>query len=178
MHTLSQRVEKIGEKDYCEKIMLQTLDDQQPKDVVEARLVSQETVLYAYAMQMLESAAGEGKPLFQVESLMNLGIKLLRVHNETVETLVRYRRGGEQKVTVQHTVVADKAIVNNISGVGVPPNTKGSTSCSESVAPSQGPMQIGHVASPQWPMADVDCMVEKAPVQKQKREKGEEANLG
>lgn len=175
VRALSQRVENGGEKYYCEKIMLQTLDNQQPNDVLEARLVSQATVLYEYAMKMLESAAGEYKPLFQVESLMNLGIKLCKAHNETIETLARYRRGGEQKVTVQHTVVADKAIVNNITEVGVPPENRGCTPCSESVAkPRPEPMVINYADNQPWQMEDVGCMEEKAPVRKQKKEKSAE----
>ena len=36
---------------------------------------------------------------------MSQAIKLLRLHNETVDTLGRYRRNGEQKVVVQYVNV-------------------------------------------------------------------------
>lgn len=54
------------------------------------------------------------------ETHMNYAIKLLRLHNETIETLSRYRRKGEQKVIVQHVNVNDggKAIVGGNLGIG------------------------------------------------------------
>lgn len=51
----------------------------------------------------------------------NIAIKYMRLHNETIEALGRYRRGGEQRVTVVH--VAEKmAVVNNYGGGGMPQN--------------------------------------------------------
>jgi hypothetical protein len=46
--------------------------------------------------------------------------KLLRTFSIQMETLKRYRTGGEQKVTVQHVSVSDnaQAIVGNVSTGG------------------------------------------------------------
>ena len=65
------------------------------------------------------------------EAQANMAIKLLRRHNETIEALSRYRRGGEQRVVVQH--IADKiAVVNNFGGTGGGVSTKneGESPCS------------------------------------------------
>jgi hypothetical protein len=51
-------------------------------------------------------------------------------HNETIEALSRYRRGGEQQVVVQH--IADKiAVVNNFdsTGGGGSQENKGASPC-------------------------------------------------
>jgi len=174
----SEAIRSLGNSEAeSRNIVLQALHDIQPKDSMEASLCAQERALYAHAMRNLKRA-GDADRLEHIETLTNLSIKLMRVHNETIETLSRYRRGGEQKVTVQHTVIADKAIVNNITEVGTPPKNRGSTPCSiNNAEQGQGPMTIDHVVSPQWPTAGVDCTEEKVLVRKQKKVKNEEAKL-
>jgi len=56
------------------------------------------------------------KNLAQSEFYLKNAIKLLRLHNETIEALGKYRRGGTQNVIVQHVRVNDggKAIVGNM----------------------------------------------------------------
>jgi len=103
----------------------------------------------------------------------NLAIKLLRLHNETIETLGRYRRGGEQKVTVQHVNVNEggKAIIGNVSGVGETNKNGGTTLCSESAELNPNLTTICPVDNPQWPMDAAVYMAEKAPAQKRKKGK-------
>lgn len=48
------------------------------------------------------SNAGYSKQIPQGEFHMKNAVKLLRLHNETIEALSKYRRGGDQKVTVTH----------------------------------------------------------------------------
>ena len=38
---------------------------------------------------------------------INRATKLMRLHNETLEALNRYRRKGEQRITIQHVQVND-----------------------------------------------------------------------
>ena len=59
--------------------------------------------------------AGAENMIPQAEHYMKNAIKLLRLHNETVEAINRHRRGGSQKVIVQHVNVegGSQAIVNN-----------------------------------------------------------------
>jgi hypothetical protein len=151
-------------------IVLQSLHDFSPKNAIEARLVAQSAVLYTYAMKSMKRA-GEMDVLSQIESMTNLGIKLIRAHNETIEALSRYRRGGDQKVTVTHAVVAGQAVVNNFNGVGVPAQFKGETPCSEYAEPKQEQIAIDHAASQQWPTDAVGCMEEKAAGRRLKRAK-------
>lgn len=103
--------------------LLLLVKDMNPSDAVEAKLCAKEAAMYSLAMQYVHRAeAGmfsEDSDMggrMWYETNMNYAIKLLRLHNETVETLSRYRRKGEQKVTVQHQHVqvndGGKAIVN------------------------------------------------------------------
>lgn len=56
----------------------------------------------------------------QCEFYMKNAMKLFQLHNETVEALNKHRRGGEQRVVVQHLNVNEggKAIVGVLNGGG------------------------------------------------------------
>lgn len=102
------------------QIALETLDEQKPKDAVEARLIAQAMALYKNGMDCLAKADITDRVDF-MSAYGNIAIKYMRLHNETIEALGRYRRGGEQRVTVVH--VAEKmAVVNNYGGGGMPQN--------------------------------------------------------
>ncbi len=153
-------------------LVVQTLHDFQPKDAIEARLVLQAAAAFEHGMNRL-FRAGNSDQITQSEAQINMATKMLRLHNETIEALSRYRRGGEQKVIVQH-VTADKAIVNQFNGNqfrgegGIKEN-KGNNPCSESAAPKPDQTVINHVASPQWPTADAASTVGCVQVPKQKK---------
>ena len=100
-------------------------------------------------------------------------LSFIRLHNETIETLSRYRRGGEQKVTVQHVNVNDggKAIIGNVSGVGETNKNGGTTLCSESAELNPNLTTISPADNPQWPMDAAAYMAEKAPAPKRKKAK-------
>lgn len=101
--------------------MFQTLADREPKDSTEAKLIMQEAALYAQGMEYLKRAESADR-IHQADFYMKNAIKLLRLHNETIETLNKYRRGGEQKVTVQHQYVqvndGGKAVIGQLGGGG------------------------------------------------------------
>ena len=105
--------------EYNTNIVLQSLADSAPKDATEAKLCLQSTVLYAQGMQYL-SQANACNRIDHGEYYMKSAIKLLRLHNETIEVLSKYRRGGEQRVVVQHVQVNDggKAIVSGVLNGG------------------------------------------------------------
>lgn len=108
-----------GEKE-AYNVVLQTLHDLQPKDAIEARLAVQASALFSHGMLNL-TKAGTTDRMCHADHYSNRAIKLLRLHNETVECLSRYRRKGESKVVVQHVTVNDngKAIVAGVfDGVG------------------------------------------------------------
>lgn len=101
-------------------MIVQGLADSEPKDATEAKFIVQATALYAQGMYYLkrsEEVLGDGcydKQGWNQIFIKN-ALKLLRLHNETIEALSKYRRGGEQKVVVQHVNVegGSQAIVNN-----------------------------------------------------------------
>lgn len=111
-------------KDQRSHVVAQAVYEMGAKDPIETRLCAKETALYSLAMKYMQRAeAGmfseesDFASRMWYETIMNYGLKLLRIHNETVETLLRYKRGGEQKVTVQHQYVqvndGGKAIVSS-----------------------------------------------------------------
>ncbi|NGX59128.1 MAG: hypothetical protein KR126chlam3_00273 [Chlamydiae bacterium] len=158
----------LGKEDGLKAIM-QSFRDLKPRNSIEAQLIGKSAILFEYAMKSFRRS-GDADQLCHIEALTNLGMKLMRVHNETVETLSRYRRGGEQKILVSHAVLANQ-ITNNY-GEGGSPQNRGDTSCpQENVEPKQRPTIISHVDSPQWPMEDADSMVEKVVEQKRKKVK-------
>jgi hypothetical protein len=158
-----------GEKDSY-NVILQTMHDLRPKDSVEARLVVQASALFSQGLSNLRMAE-TADMMCHADHYSNKAFKLLRLHNETIEALNRYRRGGEQKVTVTHAVITEKAIVNNFNGVGggIAKN-EGESPCSpRNAEQKQEPMSISHAASQPWQMEDADCMEVKAPGLKQKK---------
>lgn len=86
-----------------------------PKDPIEGMLCAQILTLDAQGMRYLARAENEGNLLCHMEAFVNLATKLLRLKNDTIETLNRYRRKGEQKMVIQHVHVNDdaKAIIGN-----------------------------------------------------------------
>ncbi len=100
-------------------LALQSLADSSPRDATEARLCLQATALYSQGMHYLSRAEGSNM-LFHSEFYMKCAIKLLRLHNETVDAISKYRRGGEQRVLVQHVNVNEggQAIVGTINHGG------------------------------------------------------------
>ncbi|MDP1609258.1 MAG: hypothetical protein Q8L98_08115 [Chlamydiales bacterium] len=158
-----------GETDSL-NVVAQAMHDLQPKGAVEARFAVQASALFSHGLANLKRSEN-AEIINQAEYYGNKAIKLLRLHNETIEALSRYRRGGEQKVTVTHAVITEQAIVNNFNGMGGGSNqNQGATPCSSQSA-EQKPEQttINHADSRQWPMGDAGCTEVKAPGQRRKR---------
>jgi hypothetical protein len=91
----------------------------EPKDALEATLAAQMAAVHALTMRLASQLANSTTIKGQEHSERALN-KLARTFASQVETLKRYRTGGEQKVTVQHVTVSDnaQAIVGNVSGGG------------------------------------------------------------
>lgn len=157
--------EKLSE---CSNLIFQSLNDFQPKDVIEARLVTQATVLYQHGMSNLRrSELADLIP--QASYYSNKAIKFFKLHNETIEAINRHRRGGEQRVIIQH-LTADRAIVNNFPQGGGIPENRGDIPCSENAEQKPGQTAISHVASPLWRMEDAGCMADCAQAPKLKKD--------
>jgi hypothetical protein len=84
----------LSKEESC-NVIAQSLHDFRPQDAVESRLVVQAATAFVYAMNSMR-VAGNSDMLCHTEPMINLAVKLMRVHNESIETLSRYRRGGEQ----------------------------------------------------------------------------------
>jgi hypothetical protein len=94
-------------------IAVQALHDLKPADAIETMLCSQMVALHTLAMQEVRRADHvEIQPYRQYN--LSRAFKCMRLHHETIETLERYRRKGEQRIVIQNVTVADggKAVVN------------------------------------------------------------------
>jgi len=103
-------------------IVLQSLSEQQPKDIHEARLCAQAAALYSQGLDYLDRARSvlfdEGtfaKDHWHI-IFMKAAVRLLDLHTKTVTELARYKQNGEQRIIVQHVQVNDggQAIVGGV----------------------------------------------------------------
>jgi hypothetical protein len=90
-----------------------------PADEIEAMLAVQMVATYETAMDMLTRAKHAGA-MPHLQECGSLAVKLLRTYTVQLEALARRRRGGEQRVIVQHVNVNEggQAIVGAVSHPG------------------------------------------------------------
>ena len=98
------------------KFMIAVIKGIKPRDQIEALLASQMAGVHTAAMIMLRNFA-DAKYVEQRDSAERTLNKLMRTFTGQMETLKRYRTGGEQTVTVQHVTVREggQAIVGNVT---------------------------------------------------------------
>lgn len=91
-----------------------------PKDETEGLLVTQMTTAHLLAMEFAKRAIIPQQDFEVAEYLTNRTVKLMRVFNEQLATLQKYRGKGQQKVTVKHVHVNEggQAIVGSVEGGG------------------------------------------------------------
>ncbi len=92
------------------------LNGARPRDEIEAMLASQMAVTHALAMDLL-GRVKQSPTVPYMETCANLATKLQRTFVAQVEALSKLRRGGEQKVTVEHVHVhaGGQAIVGAVT---------------------------------------------------------------
>jgi hypothetical protein len=73
-----------------------------PTDTYEGMLISRLIALHNQYMTFMNRSAAPDASSQMIDLNINRSTKLMRVYNETFEALNRYRRRGEQKVTVTH----------------------------------------------------------------------------
>lgn len=109
--------------------ILNALNSFKPEDEFEGMLISRMIALHFQSMNFLRRAVLDDQTSEGTDLNVNRSTKLMRLYNETLETLMRYRRKGEQKVTVQHINVENggKAIVSGqmMTGGGQQKNCEG-----------------------------------------------------
>ena len=100
-------------------VALAILDGVQPENEIEALLAAQMAATHSVAMHMLAKAR-RAEYLEHMNSYGGLATKLLRTFTAQTEALAKLRRGGEQKVTVEHVHVyhGGQAIVGNVNHPG------------------------------------------------------------
>lgn len=84
--------------------MLSVIKDIKPRDQLEAMLAAQMAAIHTMTMTLVRRLAHVDN-IPQQDSAGSLLTKLTRTYATQMETLKRYRTGGEQKVTVQHVSV-------------------------------------------------------------------------
>jgi len=97
------------------------LDGQKPKDEIEALLIIQMAVTHALAMKKA-GLLNRVKEIPQQDSAALVLSRLTRTFTAQVEALTKLRRGGEQKVIVEHVHVypGGQAIVGSVTHTGGP----------------------------------------------------------
>jgi len=79
-----------------------TMSALNPQDEVEGMLTARLVSLHFQSMLCLNRSSHPENSSEVCERNANRAGKFMRLYNETLETLMRYRRRGEQKVTVTH----------------------------------------------------------------------------
>lgn len=108
--------------------ILDSLYSLQPNDEIEGMLITKLISLHFQTNKYMSFLSNQELSVEQVDSCINRSSKLMRLYNETLETLMRYRRKGEQRFLVQHVNVNDggRAIVGGFeTGGGVNKNNRG-----------------------------------------------------
>jgi len=83
----------------------------EPKDETEAMLLSQFLALQDSGMKCLRLANLPEQGFYHEEKLFHLANKLLCTANQTMQTVIKYRLGGQQMVQVVHVHNEGQAIV-------------------------------------------------------------------
>lgn len=98
---------------------LAAIDGLRPRDEIEAMLAVQMVATHETAMEML-TRAKQAEYMLTLQECGSLAVKLMRTYTAQVDAVARRRRGGEQKVTVQHVHVNEggQAIVGTVGGRG------------------------------------------------------------
>lgn len=81
---------------------LQALISLKPQDEIEGMLCARLLMLHNQYMSYMNRTTNPGQTTQGIDTNINRSTKLMRLYNETLDALNKYRRKGEQKVTVQH----------------------------------------------------------------------------
>ena len=97
--------------------MYQSID---PKDGIECLLATQMVATHNMSLEMAKRTMVEAQTFEGVNANINRATKLMRTFTAQVETLKKYRTGGNQTIQVQHVNVNEggQAIVGDVKGRG------------------------------------------------------------
>lgn len=109
---MSKLPENKGRTRFLSKEELQALlPALEPKSTAEAVLLGQFLALNDSGMKCLRLANLPDQGFYHVEKLYSLAHKLLNTANQTMQTVVKYRSGGQQTIQVVHMHNEGQAIV-------------------------------------------------------------------
>lgn len=125
-HILSMIPAEDPKPDHSANAMLAAVDAVRPENEIEGMLAVQMAATHQLAMVALGRAAVTGN-IQAIEVNSTLATKMLRTFTTQVEALAKLRRGGEQKVKVEHVHVYEggQAIVGNVNGHAAHPRKGG-----------------------------------------------------
>jgi hypothetical protein len=91
-----------------------------PADEFEGMIISRMVAIHFQIMDFMNRAIDRGAKMEHVDVNVNRVTKLTRLYNESLDTLMRYRRRGEQRLVVQHVNVENggKAVVSGQFAAG------------------------------------------------------------
>ncbi len=119
--------------------VLAVMSGQKPKDEVEALLLAQMAVTHALMMRKV-GQLGRSETLPQQDSNGIAFARLSKAFTAQLEALAKLRRGGEQKVTVEHVHVhsGGQAVVGHVthSGGGATNENSGQAHANDTAAPA------------------------------------------
>jgi len=105
------------EKDDMVEYVLCAFEKMRPSDPIEASLVQQFIVLHHQGINRLGRAKCS-EHVSSSNSQVNMASKLLRLSQETLLTLIKYRNKGQQQVFVTHVSDGGKAIIGTLTNGG------------------------------------------------------------
>ncbi|EHJ48868.1 hypothetical protein DFW101_2865 [Solidesulfovibrio carbinoliphilus subsp. oakridgensis] len=122
-----------------------------PQNELEGMLAAQMTACHNAAMECLRRACVKDQTFEGRKMNMTFADRFLRTFAVQVEALGKYRKGGQQKVVVEHVHVypGGQAIVGNVNqtpgGEGAEHGNDGSTPCQQALAaqPDAIPRRLG-----------------------------------
>jgi hypothetical protein len=95
---------------------LATFSKMDPRDSIEAMMITQLIAIQEMTMLMAERALIADQPSEYIDQCVNRTTKLARSHASLVEAFTKYRTKGIQKITVQHVTVSDggQAVIGDL----------------------------------------------------------------
>lgn len=156
------RGNKVDTTDF--NFILSVIKDIKPRDQMEAMLAAQAAAIHRATMKLAGRLGNSDNIPLQDSALGGL-VKLSRAFTSLLDSLKRYRHGGEQRVIVQHVNVNDggQAIVANVAAQPGRPNRQ--------EKPRAAPA-LTHSAQAPMPMLD-DREAEAAPLEGARRAKAD-----
>jgi len=104
------------EEDILEYVIT-TFEALKPADMIEASLVQQFIILHHQGVHRM-CQAKKSEYIENSNQQINMATKLLRLAQETIATLLKYRNKGQQQVFVTNVDKGGKAIIGNVSTGG------------------------------------------------------------